>query len=178
MRNNKYLVKILLSLAIKRMDYTINEANIELILDSEELFKIKMLDALNKNKSNDKNDLKNFEMIKSIHKFCSVDFAIINKYNLLSCYVEHKCKKINSMDYNTFFIGYNKLAMIEAYYGQQTLFLVFECFDKLYFCEYDEKFLKRATSIVNGGKVIEINKSECGCGFDKLTQKIVESLIL
>jgi hypothetical protein len=175
MRNIKYLVKKLLSLANKRMDYnnTINEANLGLILDSEELFKIKMLDALNKN-----NELKNFEMIKSMNKYCSVDFAIINKYNLLSCYVEHKCKKIKATDYNTFFIGYNKLAMIEAYYGQQTLFLVFECLDKVYFCEYDEKFLKRQTSIVNGGKVILIEKSECGCGFEKLTKKIVESLTL
>ena len=175
MRNSKYLVKKLLSLAIKRMDYnkTINEANLGLILDSEELFKIKMLDALNKN-----NELKNFEMIKSMNKYCSVDFAIINKYNLLSCYVEHKCKKINSTDFTTFFIGFQKLIMIDTYYGKQTLFLVFECKDEIYFCEYDEKFLKREIKIVRGGKIIEINKSECGCGFNKLTQKIVESLTL
>jgi hypothetical protein len=68
--------------------------------------------------------------------------------------------------------------MIDTYYGKQTLFLVFECKDEIYFCEYDEKFLKRDVKIVRGGKIIEINKSECGCGFDKLTQKIVESLIL
>ena len=162
------------------MDYnnTINEANLGLILDSEELFKIKMLDALNKNKSNDKNDLKNFEMIKSIHKFCSVDFAIINKYNLLSCYVEHKCKKINSTDFTTFFIGYNKLAMIEAYYGQQKLFLVFDCEDELYFCEYDEKLLKRDKKMVRGSRVIEINKSECGIGFDNFNKKLIEALTL
>ncbi len=152
---------------------SINRANVEIILDDEEIFKIKMLDALNKN-----NDVKNFVMIKSQNIYCSVDFSIINSNNLLSCYVEHKRKKINSTDFPTFFIGYNKLIMIDTYYGQQTLFLVFECEDELYFTEYDNKFLKRDIKIVRGGKVVEINKSECGRGFDKLTQKIIECVNL
>ena len=122
----------------------------DIILDDEELFKITTLDALNNNE-----ELINFVMIKSTHKFCSIDFLVINTFNLMSVYVEHKKKKITASKYNTFFIGFQKLIMIEAYYGQQKVFLVFDCDDDLYFCEYDEKFLKRDKKIVRGSKVIE-----------------------
>ena len=117
-------------------------------------------------------------MIKSQNIWCSVDFTIINTYNLLSVYVEHKKKKIKSSQFNTFFIGYQKLIMIEAYYGQQKLFLVFDCEDELYFCEYDEKLLKRDKKMVRGSRVIEINKSECGVGFDNFNKKLIEALTL
>ena len=152
---------------------SINGANIELILDDEEIFKVKTLNALNKC-----DDLKNFEMIKSQNIYCSIDFLVINKYNLTSCYVEHKKKKITASNYNTFFIGFQKLIMIEAYYGQQKLFLVFDCDDDLYFCEYDNKFLKREKKIICGSKVIEIDKSECGMGFDNFNKKLIETLTL
>ena len=157
------------------MDYynSVNGANIEIILDDEEIFKVKTLDALNKNK-----DVENFVMIKSTHKFCSVDFTIINSYNLLSVYVEHKKKKIKASQFNTFFIGYNKLIMIDTYYGKQKLFLVFDCDDDVYFTEYDNKFLKRDIKIVRGGKVIEINKSDCGVGFNNFNKRIIECLTL
>ena len=155
------------------LNNSVNGANIELILDDEEVFKIKTLNALNNN-----DELKNFVMIKSQNKFCSVDFTIINTYNLLSVYVEHKKKKISASKYNTFFIGFQKLIMIEAYYGQQILFLVFDCEDELYFCEYDDKFLKRDKKIICGSKVIEINKSECGIGFDNFHKKLIEALTL
>ena len=156
-----------------QINNSINGVNIEMILDDEEIFKVKTLNALNKN-----DELKNFVMIKSTHKFCSVDFTIINTYNLLSVYVEHKKKKITALNYNTFFIGFQKLNMIEAYYGQQKLFLVFDCDDDLYFCEYDNKFLKREKKIICGSKVIEINKSECGMGFDDFNKKLIETLTL
>ena len=155
------------------LNNSVNGANIEIILDDEELFKIKTLNALNKN-----DELKNFVMIKSQNIWCSVDFTIINTYNLLSVYVEHKKKKITASKYNTFFIGFQKLIMIEAYYGQQKLFLVFDCEDELYFCEYDEKLLKRDKKMVRGSRVIEINKSECGIGFDNFNKKLIEALTL
>ncbi len=145
----------------------------EIILDDEELFKIKTLDALNKN-----DEIKNFVMLKSQNIYCSVDFTIINTQNLLSCYVEHKRKKINANDYPTFFIGWKKLIMISTYYQKQTLFLIFECDDDIYFTEFDERFLKRETKIIRGSKVVEINKTECGRGFEKLNQKLIENLTL
>ena len=155
------------------MDIT-NDANgSEIILDTEQIFKVKILDILNNT-----NDLKNFIMIKSSNPYCSVDFSIINTYNLTSCFVEHKKKNINSKDYNTFYIGFTKLVMVDTYYGQQPLFLVFECDDELYFCEYDDKFLKREKKIICGGKVIEINKNECGVGLNNLTKKIIQTLML
>jgi len=155
------------------LNNSVNGANIELILDDEEVFKIKTLNALNKN-----DELKNFMMIKSQNIYNSIDFTIINTYNLLSVYVEHKKKKITASKYNTFFIGFQKLIMIEAYYGQQKLFLVFDCEDELYFTEYDDKFLKRDKKIVCGSRVIEINKSECGVGFDNFNKKLIEALTL
>ena len=145
----------------------------EIILDSEQIFKVAVLDILNKN-----NELKNFIMVKSTNPYCSVDFSIINTFNLLTCYVEHKQKKINSQTVDTFFIGYTKLVFIDTYYGQNTLFLVFECMDDLYFCEYDEKFLTRPTKNICGSKVIEINKNECGVGLNNLTKKIIQPLML
>ena len=155
------------------LNNSVDGANIEIILDDEELFKIKTLNALNKN-----DELKNFMMIKSQNIYNSIDFTIINTYNLLSVYVEHKKKKITASKYNTFFIGFQKLIMIEAYYGQQKLFLVFDCEDELYFTEYDDKFLKRDKKIVCGSRVIEINKSECGIGFDNFNKKLIETLTL
>ena len=155
------------------MDIT-NDANgSEIILDTEQIFKVKILDILNNT-----NDLKNFIMIKSSNPYCSVDFSIINTYNLLTCYVEHKQKKINSQTVDTFYIGYTKLVMVDTYYGLNTLFLVFECIDDLYFCEYDDKFLKREKKIICGGKVIEINKNECGVGMDNFTKKLIQTLML
>ena len=145
----------------------------EIILDSEQIFKVAVLDILNKN-----NELKNFIMVKSTNPYCSVDFSIINTFNLLTCYVEHKQKKINSQTVDTFFIGYTKLVFIDTYYGQNTLFLIFQCKDELYFCEYDEKFLKRPTKNISGGKVIEINKNECGVGMNNFTKKLIQTLML
>ena len=145
----------------------------EIILDSEQIFKVAILDILNKN-----DELKNFLMVKSSNPYCSVDFTVINKYNLTSCYVEHKRKNIISKDYNTFFIGYTKLVVIDTYYGQQPLFLVFECDDEMYFCEYDNKFLNREKKIICGGKVVEINKNECGVGMDNFTKKLIQTLMM
>ena len=155
------------------MEKATAKPSVELILDDEELFKIKTLCALN----ND-TDLENFVMIKSQNIWCSVDFTIVNTYNLLSVYIEHKKKKIKSSSFDTFFIGYQKLIMIDVYYGSQKLFLVFDCDDELYFCEYSSSLLKREKKMVRGSRVIEINKAECGKSFINLNKKIIETLTL
>ena len=138
------------------------------ILDSEQLFKIRIIESLADTK---------YEMLKSQHKYCCVDFMLLNQSNLLSVLIEHKRKHIDAGKYDTFFIGYSKLITLETYYNRP-LFLVFECNDSLYWCEYSEEFVNRPTKLINGGRVIEIDKSECGVGFEKLTERLKESLYL
>ena len=110
------------------------------ILDSEELFKIRVID-------------------------------------LLSLLIEHKQKKINAADYETFFIGYSKIVTLNTFYNKPIL-LVFECKDEIYFCEFGDDFITRPTQLINGGRVIHIDKSECGTGFAKLIERIREILFL
>ena len=138
------------------------------ILDSEQLFKIRIIESLADTK---------YEMLKSQHKYCCVDFMLLNQSNLLSVLIEHKRKHIDAGKYDTFFIGYSKLITLETYYNRP-LFLVFECNDSLYWCEYSGEFVNRPTKLINGGRVIEIDKSECGVGFEKLTERLKESLYL
>ena len=55
--------------------------NIELILPSEEIFKRKLLDVLGDE----------YLIIKSQYKYCSIDFCIVNKFNLKILHLEHYC---------------------------------------------------------------------------------------
>ena len=141
-----------------------------LILCSEEAFKVRTLLAL-------KNDKEDYEMFKSRDKFCNVDFSVINKRNLLSVLIEHKRKNIDGSDdkYSTFYIGTTKLAMISVFYSTP-LVLVFECNDEVYWVLNDAEFLKRPSKFIRGGKVIEINKNECGVGFDNLIKTLKDTL--
>lgn len=145
---------------------TIDGLSNEYTLDSEQVFLMRTLNAL-------KND--NYEMRKSLDKFCNVDFIIFNKQNLLSVLVEHKHKNIDANNYDTFFIGATKTAMINCFYTSPLIF-VFECNDNIYWCLNDIEFSKNPTKFMNGGKVIEINKKNCGVGFDKLINLIKQNL--
>jgi len=145
---------------------TINGINNDYILDSEQVFMVRTLNALQNEK---------YSMKKSLDKFCNVDFIIINKENLLSVLVEHKRKNIDANNYDTFFIGATKITMINCFY-QSPLIFVFECNDNIYWCLNDSEFSKRPTKFMNGGKVIEINKNECGVGFEKLMELIKQTL--
>lgn len=142
---------------------------VSFILDSESLFKIRVIEALGDTKYN---------MIKSQNKYCSVDFMLLNQANLLSVLIEHKQKNIDADKYDNFFIGYSKIVTLSTFYNKP-LILVFECLNnELYFCEFDDEFVKRPTSLVRGSRVILIDKSECGVGFDKLLERIKEILYL
>ena len=147
---------------------SLTDSAVNFTLDSEELFKIQLIEMLGDAK---------YTMIKSQHKYCCVDFMLLNQSNLLSVLIEHKRKHIDAGKYDTFFIGYSKLITLETYYNRP-LFLVFECNDSLYWCEYSEEFVNRPTKLINGGRVIEIDKSECGVGLEKLTERLKESLYL
>lgn len=145
-----------------------SDDEVSFILDSESLFKIRVIEALGDAKYN---------MIKSQNKYCSVDFMLLNQANLLSVLIEHKKKNIQASSYTNFFIGYSKIVTLNTFYNKPIV-LVFECLDELYFCEFDENFVKRQTQVINGSRIILIDKSECGVGFDKLLERIKEILYL
>ena len=135
-------------------------------IDSEAEFLIKTIHALKDDK---------YEMIKSRDKYANIDFMLLNKKNLCSVLIEHKRKKISGNGFDTFFIGFNKLIAIDTFYNAP-IYLVFECDDDMWWCEYDSSFLKRETQIIRGGKLIEIKKSECGRGFNKLISQLKSRL--
>ena len=138
------------------------------ILDSEQLFKIRIIQSLADTK---------YEMLKSQNKYCSIDFMLLNQSNLLSVLIEHKHKNIDADKYDNFFIGYSKIVTLSTFYNKP-LILVFQCLNELYFCEFDDEFVKRPTSLVRGSRVIHIDKSECGSGFDKLIERLKQILYL
>jgi hypothetical protein len=149
---------------------SINGLTDGIILNSEEEFKLRTKDALN-------NEREDYEMTKSMDKFCNVDFIILNKRNILSVLIEHKRKNIDgsSDKYPTFYIGTTKLAMIECFYSTP-LILVFECNDDVYWVVNDAEFLKRPSKFIRGSKCIEIRKDECGVGFKKLIKTLKDTL--
>jgi len=135
-------------------------------IDSEAEFLIKTIHALQNEK---------YEMIKSQDKYAHIDFILLNKNNLCSVLIEHKRKSISGLEYETFFIGYKKLIALDTFYNSP-VYLVFECLDNTYWCEYDSSFLKRPIHLIKGGKLIEIRKSECGRGFPQLISQLKNSL--
>jgi len=143
----------------------------DIIIDTEHTFMCNLLLKLNINHDN-------FKMIKSKNKYCCLDFLLVNEYNLKNLFVEHKFKSIYGEKYDTFFIGYDKLNKIEAYYSNSNTLLVWECKDDIYFTIYNSDFLKNNTKIVNGGKTYEINKNICGRGWDKLIECILHHLLM
>ena len=82
------------------------EAKDFLYIDSEAKFMAELLATLNVN------DNDNIKMIKSKNKYCSLDFILLNEYNLQNLFIEHKKKNIDASKYDTLFIGYDKLINI------------------------------------------------------------------
>ena len=135
-------------------------------IDSETEFLVKTIHALDNEK---------YDMIKSRDRYAHIDFILLNKNNLCSVLIEHKRKNISGVEYDTFFIGYKKLIALDTFYNSP-IYIVFECLDETYWCEYDSLFLKRPIQIIKGGKLIEIKKSECGRGFPQLIAQLKNSL--
>ena len=139
-----------------------NDTSTLYTIDSEAEFLIKIINLLMDKK---------YEMLKSQNKYANIDFILINKQNLRSVLIEHKKKSVSGADVPTFFIGYNKLIALDVWY-KPPIYLVFECIDNIYWIEYDSSFLKRETKMVRGGKLVEINKTECGVGLKNLIAEL------
>jgi len=143
----------------------------DIIIDTEHNFMTNLL--LKLNVAND-----NFKMMKSKNKYCSIDFLLVNEYNLQNIFIEHKQKKISGEKYNTFFIGYDKLNKIDTFYHNSNTLLVWECEDDIYFTIYNNTFLKNDTKIINGGKAYLIDKSVCGVGWNDLIDCVLHHLLM
>ena len=148
------------------------EAKDFLYIDSEAKFMAELLATLNVN------DNDNFKMIKSKNKYCSLDFILLNEYNLQNLFIEHKKKNIDASKYDTLFIGYDKLIKIDTFYHSSNTLLVWECKNAIYFTMFDKSFLKNNTKYVNGSKCFEIDKSICGIGIQKLNLLILDKLVM
>ena len=62
----------------------------EIILDSEELFKIKLLEKVGSE----------WLMLKSQYQMCCIDFIMVNKQNLKSIHLEHKRRSGSKCNFN------------------------------------------------------------------------------
>jgi len=135
------------------------------ILDSEGRFKSRLL--------LDFND-KNYDVKKSQYKYCSIDFIVLNLDNLKSIYIEHKDKKINAKNFQSFMINKCKLDACKRYY-KDTIF-VWDCLDNVYWCYYSDELHQSRLEQINNSDVYFIDKNVVNCGFDNLIYSINEFL--
>ena len=127
-----------------------------IILDTEHLFKIKLLNEVGEN----------WLMIKSQHNCCVVDFVMVNKMNVKTIHLEHKKRSGYKCNYDTLFMGFDKINKVDKYYKK--CIYVWEYDNELYWIKHKKSLLKCNTGFIMGGKVYHINKSECKVGFDTL----------
>lgn len=142
---------------IKHFEVNMNS----LIIDSEELFKIQLLESIG-----DK-----YMIFKSQHKFAVVDFISINKNNLRTFYIEHKKRYGEKCNYKTLYIGYDKVNKVEEYFKEDTYYIW--SFDNVfYWVKHKTDFINREVGWVKQSKVYHILLSEVNIGYDKLLEEI------
>jgi len=113
-----------------------------------------------------------YEIIKSNDFYCNIDFIVINKQNLKTLYIEHKCRNINDI-YDTLLIGTTKINSIQKNYTSKCI-LVWEFLnDKFYFKKIEQDFIKKYKhSCVRGSDCLEIIKKDCFDGIINLIKLI------
>jgi len=135
--------------------------NIEVILPSEEIFKRKLLDVLGDE----------YLIIKSQYKYCSIDFCIINKWNLKILHLEHKQRNCHKNRYPSTIINYSKLMSYKRNYNNTILIWSYET-DAVKYLVYSEDLLKYETSYCKNQDVIFIKNETLLDGFDSLIATI------
>jgi hypothetical protein len=120
--------------------------------------------------------LKEYVNIKVIIDYYSnVDYEIIDKKNPNNkMFLELKSRSANSFD--SFFIGKTKIEKINKHFNPTLLIWNFN--DGLFFCKCREEFEKYEPKFIQKSYVIEIDKSLCFIGIDKLKAEILEILHL
>ena len=132
----------------------------EIILDSEDLFKIKLLEEIGVN----------WLMIKSQNQMCPLDFLCVNKNNIKTLHLEHKRRSGNECVFNTLYIGYDKVNKIEEHYKK--CIYIWEYDNMFYWVKHRKDFLNKRTGYCRGKKVYHIEKEICNLGFDSLVSYI------
>lgn len=139
--------------------------NIELILPSEEIFKRKLLDVLGDE----------YLIIKSQYKYCSIDFCIVNKFNLKILHLEHKERNCHKNLYPSTIINYSKLMSYKRNY-QNTIMIWGYKENAVKYLVYSEDLLKYPTSDCKNQPVIYIQNDILLDGFDNLIATIINKL--
>ena len=120
--------------------------------------------------------LKDTVKIKVINDFYStVDYELTSKINGKVMYLELKCRDIKYSNCNSFIIGKTKIDNINAK-SLTPCILVWKFGELIFFKEYTTDLLEYSTSTIQNSKVIYINKNDCECGMDKLTE-LIQKLI-
>jgi len=129
-----------------------NKLNIEFLINSEKEFLLNLYDNLKDN----------YNIKKSVNKYCNIDFILNNKTTKNIFYIELKERNIKYINYSSFIIGYVKIKNILKYYKK--CLLVWK-FNNIYFygiCK--EEYKKYKQSLINGGLVVNINKVDLNRG--------------
>lgn len=129
----------------------------EIILDTEQLFKIQLL--------NDIGD--KYVIMKSQDKYCRVDFICINKKNIKSFYIEHKSRIKQNFTFDSVMIGFDKVNKVNEYYYGNCIY-VWDFKNIFYWVKHKQSFTEYRNGYCCGSKVIYINVEECNIGYDTL----------
>lgn len=135
------------------------------ILDSEQLFKVKLLNSINIDEDN------KWYMIKSRHRFAPIDFICINMNNLRTFYIEHKKRTESICLYNTLFINAEKIEKITTYFNHHSIY-VWSFGKEFYWVKHKEDFNNYPTSVIRDAVVVNIPIDECNNSYDELVSYI------
>jgi hypothetical protein len=120
--------------------------------------------------------LKNTVKIKVINDFYSnVDYELTSKTTDKVMYLELKCRDIKYSNCKSFIIGKTKIDNINSK-SLKPCILIWKFGDLIYFKEYTTDLLKYETATIQNSKVIYIDKTDCECDMDKLTELILTLL--
>jgi hypothetical protein len=120
--------------------------------------------------------IKDYVKIKVINDFySSVDYELTSKINGKIMYLELKCRDIKYSTCKSFIIGKTKIDNINSKCLTPCI-LIWKFGELIYFKEYTTDLLNYETTTIQNSKVIYINKTDCECSMDKLTE-LIQKLI-
>ncbi len=132
----------------------------EIILDSEELFKLQLLESIGEK----------YMCFKSQHKYSVIDFICINKNNLNNFYIEHKKRYGEKCNWTTLYIGFDKVNKINQFY--QNCYYVWSFDNVFYWVKHNESFLQLNSGFCNGSKVYHIPVDMCNTTYETFIGEI------